>query len=461
MKGSDHQILSKSLSDRYEILSTLGSGATSTVYLARHRKLKTLRAIKCIPRQMALSSSISSEANLLRTLTFPGIPILYDLEEDETSIYLIEEYVNGESLEAFVLHSSIISENFLLQTGIQLCDIFLYLHELKPDPILYVDLKPDHIIVCGDSIKLIDFGSAIFLKETGNSIPLFGTTEYAAPELVEQALPSFASDLYSIGMVLAYLYRAASQPGSFELSRIIQKATATSVITRYRTVRELKEALLELRPDTCRTHLLQSIGIISSNPGVGATHLAVSVTSVLNKNNYSCFYEEKNNHNSLSSMIQGNSHFVEQNGVLCYQYFRAVPHYGESIRLPAVPSGISIKDYGVYDPIIELDSNEALLYLFGSRDWELERAYAIGEQISCWNHVIFICNYGDAHTAKNFARHFHRNVYCFPLDADPFRITREKELLLLDLLALKGGHKPFFSCKKGLPRFLSPSESLE
>ena len=75
---------------------------------------------------------------------------------------MIEEYIQGESLETFVSHQKSISEELIVKLGIQLCDIFTYLHHLSPYPILYQDLKPEHIILCGDQVKLLDFGIASF-----------------------------------------------------------------------------------------------------------------------------------------------------------------------------------------------------------------------------------------------------------------------------------------------------------
>ena len=450
------------MSDRYEVLSTLGCGATATVYLSRHRKLKTLCAIKCIPRQLAGSSSFPSEAIFLKRLHSPGIPVLYDFDEDENTFYLIEEYVPGESLEAFMLHQTFISETFLIQIGLQLCDIFFVMHTCSPEPVFYLDLKPEHIIVCGESIKIIDFGSAIFQKDTKHGISLFGTTEYAAPELISSAEVSFASDLFSIGKVLDYLSSSLQNKCNFKLSRIIQKACSPSVAHRYATVWELKQELLSLKPDPCQSNLLKSIGVVSSHSGVGATHLAVSAVSVLNKNHFSSYYIEKNNSHSLSSMLLGNGQFSEHNGVFCYQHFHAIRHYGEGILSPVPPSGIPVHDYGVFQTdLIEYHPDETLLFVMGSRKWELEQTYAVGEQLLNRENVVFVCNYGDMNAAKHLARYFHRPIYCFPLDADPFCITREKERFILELLAIKGGHKLFFSSRKGLRNSVVPLESLE
>ena len=78
---------------------------------------------------------------------------------------MIEEYIQGESLETFVSHQKSISEELIVKLGIQLCDIFTYLHHLSPYPILYQDLKPEHIILCGDQVKGVMIESYI---EEGN-----------------------------------------------------------------------------------------------------------------------------------------------------------------------------------------------------------------------------------------------------------------------------------------------------
>ena len=97
---------------------------------------------------------------------------------------MIEEYIQGESLETFVSHQKSISEELIVKLGIQLCDIFTYLHHLSPYPILYQDLKPEHIILCGDQVKLLDFGIASFFTGFGKNFQLYGTSRYCAPEIL-------------------------------------------------------------------------------------------------------------------------------------------------------------------------------------------------------------------------------------------------------------------------------------
>lgn len=130
---------------KYRMISILGSGSSGTVYLAEHLKLKIYRAIKRIPKHLAEKSSFSLEADfpmeaqLLKNLNHPGIPLIYDIDEDDDYVYMIEEFIQGESLDTYVLHQRNISQDLIIKIGIQLCDILDYLHHLSPYPILYQD----------------------------------------------------------------------------------------------------------------------------------------------------------------------------------------------------------------------------------------------------------------------------------------------------------------------------------
>ena len=80
----------------------LGNGRSGTVYLAYHIELEEYRAVKIVPKSIADYDTFRKEALFLKTLRHPGIPIVYDVEEDTGYSYLIEEYLEGESLYALV-----------------------------------------------------------------------------------------------------------------------------------------------------------------------------------------------------------------------------------------------------------------------------------------------------------------------------------------------------------------------
>ena len=103
------------LSGKYEVLDHLGSGSFGSVLLVRHTSLDLERAIKIIPRTQVSSISELTEAKLLKSLHHPGLPKIYDIEEDTLNYYLVEEYIQGESLDQFLLRQSFISEKLFFK----------------------------------------------------------------------------------------------------------------------------------------------------------------------------------------------------------------------------------------------------------------------------------------------------------------------------------------------------------
>ena len=115
-----------------------------------------------------------------------------------------------------------------------------YLHHLSPYPILYQDLKPEHIILCGNQVKIIDFGIASFITVFGKNFQLYGTEGYAAPEALNGDTVTTASDIYSLGKVLEALARACTPDCSETLTHIIEKAADRNPDSRYQTATDLK-----------------------------------------------------------------------------------------------------------------------------------------------------------------------------------------------------------------------------
>ncbi len=119
----------------------LGNGRSGTVYLAYHVELEEYRAVKVVPKSLADYDTFRKEALFLKTLRHPGIPIVYDVEEDTGYSYLIEEYLEGESLYALVKRLGSLSVKAAADLGIQICRIIQFMNSAE-NPILYLDLQP-------------------------------------------------------------------------------------------------------------------------------------------------------------------------------------------------------------------------------------------------------------------------------------------------------------------------------
>lgn len=443
------------LSGRYEILKLLGCGSNGTVYLARQQSLGIDRAIKRFPKSDAQSPFAVSEAQVLKTVHHPGIPTIYDFEEDESFYYLVEEYIQGDSLEQFLLHQPSISRALFYQFCEQLCDIFSYLHSLCPSPILYQDLKPEHIIVCGLQIKLIDFSVASFITNSGNDFNHFGNAEFSAPELTQAVPPTLAADIFSIGRIIGYLLPHVDASLARKILPIIQKAQNAEPNNRYQTVQQLCTALADTNDNTEEPHLKQTVAVIGSHYGCGCTQIAISLVSTLNFIGHPAVYLEQNRTNHLRCAVQQMKHVWEKDGCYCHQCFQGYPKYDTGITIPAPNVPLLVMDYGCEYSTADLTAADHILYVCGGGLWHRTDAKIKDQFLQSYgDRLKIIVNLCDRHTAKYYARQFHMPVYSYPYDTKPFQIDRNKQEFVHWLSFQKGRKSLFLNLKNHIFRHL-------
>ena len=462
---SGYRIDTKLLFGKYRIISTLGAGSSGTVYLAEHLKLKVYRAIKCIPKDTARNTSnfseeqLLKEAGLLKNLNHPGIPLIYDIDEDDHFFYMIEEFIQGDSLEDLILHQEIIPEEQFINYGMQICAVLDYLHHLSPYPILYQDLKPEHIILCGNQVKIIDFGIASFITVFGKNFQLYGTEGYAAPEALNGDTVTTASDIYSLGKVLEALARACTPDCSETLTHIIEKAADRNPDSRYQTATDLMLALSELageknpvkkglifrqsskkRYSACHSfaHLIKNIAVIGSRSGAGATFFSVSLVNTLNHRHIPCCYIPMDHSDNLISMTQTGISLTEHEGIFQSKNFTATPCYGPGIEDPVLPSVIRVRDFGTHtSEYSDFGHFDLTFILLSGSPWDFADTLSFISRFENTGSYIYICNHGNKNAAKKYARYLKNPVYCFPEDTNPFYVTPEKERLIMQILQRK------------------------
>lgn len=431
------------MSGKYRFVSSLGQGNSSEVFLAEHRKLKAYRAVKCISKDN-MQPQLLLEADILKNLKHPGIPTIYDVEEDDKSYYIIEEYIQGQSLEAFVLHQDCISIDTVIHMALQICDVIKYLHEQKPEPIIYQDLKPEHIILCGKRIVLIDFGISSYITSNGNTFQKFGTEGFAPPEKYQGITCDTRADIYGIGKVLEFMAQKVRKEEFQFLEPFIRKAAAHFRDERYTSVEAFMGELNHVLKNGYQNdqhinnkHLLTEIAVAGTQPRVGTTHLAIALNCFFNQYYSPCIYQEYHKSDCIRLLAKEDSGYMNDDGLVVYEKFRGMPYYGEGIAEWDRAESLYIRDYGVQIEDI-LEDNRKLIVVMGSRPWECERTRNLLEKISLRKNLVLVCNYGNSLQAKNMARMYHHRVYCFPLDADPFRMTKEKRKWFQKLLLQEG-----------------------
>lgn len=440
-------VINTILFGKYEIISLLGTGQFSTVYLSKHQILECYRAIKVIPKTAGQTDSLLKEAQLLKSLNHPGIPSIYDIEEDEINFYLVEEYLEGESLEEFLFQQSHISQHTFMDLSLQLCDIFRYLHSQKPSPILYLDLKPEHIIVCGMQLKLIDFNVSTYLSNSGNICNHFGNKDFSAPELFSGNTPNLYSDIYSIGKIMLYLSDYVKPSLSPKFNQIIQQATHAELKHRFETVDALISAINQQKDLLCQSYPRKKIAICGSHSGCGSTHIAIALVSTLNYMGYTSIYYAKNSHSSLQQLQNLMSFFKENNGMFYYKYFRGYPFYGPGVFLEEHEDAICIYDYGDQFPTSEMNVDQ-ILFICSNGIWQLHNAFEKGDSLIYFQDSLrIICNMGQKKTMHVLSKYFSLPVFRYPYDDNPFCIDSKKLLFVQKTLGIHRRKHLFFRLK--------------
>lgn len=196
---------------KYEILKEIGHGGMSTVYLAMDKRLNKQWAVKEIRKKGSgkndeiVVNSLLAEANLMKRLDHPALPRIIDIIDNGITIYVVMDYIEGESLDKILSEYGAQPEDRVVEWAKQLCDALSYLHSQKP-PIIYRDMKPANVMLKPEgNIKIIDFGIAREYKEQNLSdTTVLGTKGYAPPEQYSgQTDPR--SDIFALGMTMHHL----------------------------------------------------------------------------------------------------------------------------------------------------------------------------------------------------------------------------------------------------------------
>ncbi|WP_026572744.1 protein kinase domain-containing protein [Bacillus sp. UNC438CL73TsuS30] len=249
------------IDDRYEILKEIGRGGMSIVYLAMDNRLNKSLVVKDIRKREPsnnelLINSLIVEANMLKKLDHGALPKIYDIIDSEGDIYVVMDYIEGESLKEKLKREKTIPADKVIEWAKQLGEVLEYIHTRKPHPIIYRDMKPDNIMLTPEGkIKLVDFGIAReFKAESTTDTTNLGTKSYAAPEQLSGKQTDARTDLYSLGVTLYHLVtgKSINEP-PFELKpirhwdpalpegleHIINKCTQSEPGNRYQSSSEL------------------------------------------------------------------------------------------------------------------------------------------------------------------------------------------------------------------------------
>lgn len=247
---------------KYKILSEIGHGGMSVVYMAINEKANKTWAVKEVRKDGRMDFNIvrqglMAEIDTLKRLKHPYLPSIIDVIEDDETFIIVMDYVEGRSLDKILEEHGVQQESVVVEWAKQLCDVLGYLHSRTP-AIIYRDMKPANVMLKPDgTVTLIDFGTAKNYEINYGETTGIGTIGYAAPEqYIGSGLgrTDARTDIYCLGMTLYHLLtgqdpcrnlisdtsiRAVNPALSRGLDSIIRKCTAHQPEDRYQSCEEL------------------------------------------------------------------------------------------------------------------------------------------------------------------------------------------------------------------------------
>ncbi len=253
----------------YEIQKSIGRGTFGAVYLVRDVFLEQLRAIK-VPHDQSPAGreAILRESRLLAALEHPNIVRLLACNEDEDTLFVVMEWVEGQSLARRLDDEAPLPAAVSMRIIRQVLSGLAHAHDRK---LLHGDISADNILLSGEVAKITDFGMARTVNVAEHGARRIGNPYYLAPEQFH-AEAVFASDVYAAGVMLYQMLTGSlpyqdpdperqrtlveaggnEHPGrhnssiSADLDAVVAKALAPRVSNRYPTAENMLSDLREL-----------------------------------------------------------------------------------------------------------------------------------------------------------------------------------------------------------------------
>ena len=266
------------LNKRYRLLSPLGAGGMAVVYKAQDLALGRLVAVKILREPLTgdpdFLARFQQEARSAANLAHPNIVTVHDFGRDGGRNYIVMEYIEGKDLKTLIKEGAPFKVDRALDIAIQICAGIGYAHR---SGLVHCDVKPQNILVTPDGrVKVTDFGIAKALAslQPGETTDIvWGSPQYYSPEQAAGEMPTPASDVYSLGVVMYEMlagrlpFVASTQPALAmmhlrdepprltlfnpalpeTLERIVHKVMAKEPSARYRTADQLGRILISYR----------------------------------------------------------------------------------------------------------------------------------------------------------------------------------------------------------------------
>lgn len=203
-------LLGKIIAGRYKITRQLAEGGMGEVWLAKQLRLDRDVVVKTMPRHHDVQGAVERferEARNLSGLQHPHIVAIHDYGvEDDGLIYIVMEYIAGETLYHYLERHGRMRRDEFVETATQMSKALAAAHKLD---IVHRDLKPANVMFARSDdqdifVKLIDFGLSkqVVGQDVTQAKLVLGSVSYMAPEVItKQTAPTQRADVYSLGVL--------------------------------------------------------------------------------------------------------------------------------------------------------------------------------------------------------------------------------------------------------------------
>jgi len=201
------ETLSGIIAGRFMIVGRLGKGGMGEVYRAEDAKLRRTVALKRLAPQLRADPiyrrRFQEEATRVSRFSDSQIASVYDVFEDQGEIFLVMEYVEGQTLRERLRQPMSLDQ--FLDIATQCTKALIAAHERS---IVHCDIKPENIMLTtSGQVKILDFGVAKHLPRSDQSSTVDrgggfgGTPAYMSPEVLLEKVPDGRADIFSLGVV--------------------------------------------------------------------------------------------------------------------------------------------------------------------------------------------------------------------------------------------------------------------
>ncbi|MGH8751098.1 MAG: protein kinase domain-containing protein [Burkholderiales bacterium] len=196
---------------KYELVSELGKGATSVVYLANDPFASRQVAIKLVDSRSLrdklqgrrFKKLFLTEASLVGKLSHPHLVAIYDAVAEEHLSYIVMEYVAGGTLEQHIKPENLLAVDKVVEIIFKCSRALAFAHR---HGIIHRDIKPANILLTADQdIKISDFGTALTEGTDTTQIVGIGSPAYMSPQQVREFPLNHQTDIFSLGVVMYQL----------------------------------------------------------------------------------------------------------------------------------------------------------------------------------------------------------------------------------------------------------------